>query len=443
MMTRAEGALSEIQPVRVLEVDVAVAIPAVSATLPSGRRHSRALLVVKLHEHPIGLVELDLGDSGLAPAGVAISIWKSLSDEVNRHLLADGLRPIDRLDPGGIPAETEPLCVRRRREAIERAPFVTVAIATRNRPELLSECLETLMVLEYGRYEILVVDNAPSDDATHELIRNRYASAPIRYVREPEPGLAIAHNRALRETSAEVIAFTDDDVLVDRLWLLELVRRFECERVACVTGMILPFELETPSQLWLEQYGGFSKGFHDRVFDLDRNRPADPLFPYAAGRLGSGASMAFRTDVLRRIGGFDPAIGVGTPALGGDDLAAFFDIVASGHAVAYTPCALVRHRHYADYESLRRQAYGYGVGLTAFLTKTLVDRPTRVFEVARMIPRGLVYALSPASGKNAGKSAGYPRELTWLELRGMLRGPDAYLRSRAGRRTRAVPTDGT
>jgi len=197
--------------------------------------------------------------------------------------------------------------------------------------------------------------------------------------------------------------------------------------------MILPLELETPAQLWLEQYGGFSKGFHDTLFDLEENRPAAALFPYTAGAFGSGASMAFRTDVLRHIGGFDPAIGAGTLALGGDDLAAFFDVVAAGYGVAYAPAALVRHRHRRDYESLRRQAYGYGVGLTAFLTKTVLDRPARLLEIGRRLPRGLAYALSPTSDKNAGKQADYPRRLTWLELKGMVHGPRAYIRSRRAR----------
>jgi cellulose synthase/poly-beta-1,6-N-acetylglucosamine synthase-like glycosyltransferase len=84
----------------------------------------------------------------------------------------------------------------------------------------------------------------------------------VRYVREDRPGLAIAHNRGLQEVTASLVAFTDDDVQVDPGWLRELVLEFLAdERVACVTGLILPMQLETPSQAWIEQFGGFGKGF--------------------------------------------------------------------------------------------------------------------------------------------------------------------------------------
>jgi hypothetical protein len=57
--------------------------------------------------------------------------------------------------------------------------------------------------------------------------------------------------------------------------------------------MIQPFELETQVQLWVEGWAGFNKGSQRRVFDLAGNRPDDPLFPFAAGKFGSGANMAF------------------------------------------------------------------------------------------------------------------------------------------------------
>jgi hypothetical protein len=140
--------------------------------------------------------------------------------------------------------------------------------------------------------------------------------------------------------------------------------------------------------------------------------------------------MAFRSEVLRDIGGFDPAIGVGTPARGGDDLAAFFRVVAGGHTLVYSPTAVVKHWNARDYRSLRRQAYGYGVGLAAYLTKTVIDEPRRLPALSVRAPRGIVYALSRHSPKNVSRSEDYPAELKWLERKGMLFGPVAYLRSR-------------
>ena len=60
------------------------------------------------------------------------------------------------------------------------------------------------------------------------------------------------------------------------------------DNVGCVTGMILPAELQTPAQGWIEQYGGFSKGFRRRIFDLNEYRPENPLHPYTRRRFWFG-----------------------------------------------------------------------------------------------------------------------------------------------------------
>jgi hypothetical protein len=115
--------------------------------------------------------------------------------------------------------------------------------------------------------------------------------------------------------------------------------------------------------------------------------------------------------------------------MGGDDLAAFFRVITSGEALVYEPAAIVRHAHYREYAALQRQIHGYGVGLTAFLTKAMLDQPRLLLTLAAKAPRGLVYALSPRSGKNTKKGTDYPEELTKLERQGMVQGPLAALRS--------------
>jgi GT2 family glycosyltransferase len=321
---------------------------------------------------------------------------------------------------------------------------ISVVVATRDRPAELGRCLRSLLAQSHPPQRIIVTDDAPGGQETPRTVaRCDSGTSLVKYVEADGRGLAAAHNRGLLEVDTLLVAFTDDDVVADRGWLARVVEAFSVSQdVGCVTGMILPLELETAEQVWLEGYAGFNKGPERRLFDLAENHPGDPLFPFAAGTLGSGANMAFSMRALGEIGGFDPALGAGTPARGGDDLAAFLEVLLHGYRLVYEPQAVVHHRHARNFPALRRQVYGYGVGLTAYLTKCLLDRPRLAIPVARQLPRALAHALGARSAKNARRPADYPRVLVRLERLGMLAGPAAYLRSRRQSRRRRGPRHG-
>lgn len=339
-------------------------------------------------------------------------------------------------------------------EPLPAPPAASVVVATRERADQLARALDSLLAQDHPDFEIVVVDNAPSTGETRELVERKYGER-VRYVCEPVPGLAVAHNRGLAAVRNEVVAFTDDDVVADPRWLTELTAPFADDpRLGCATGLILPARLRTPAQVLLESHGGFAKGFVPRTYDPEHPPADEPLFPFTAGRFGSGASMAFRTAVLRAAGGFDPATGAGTPARGGDDLYGFVRVLAQGQRLRYTPRALVWHHHRETWRDLETQAYGYGAGLTAYLTAILVNRPALLPAFLARVPGGLAHARGltavratgdgpdPGSGAGAGAGAGaapgghdsrthpWPRRLARLQRRGMLYGPVGYLRAR-------------
>ena len=105
----------------------------------------------------------------------------------------------------------------RRAETADR-PMISVVVCTRNRPQSLLATLRSLTAMSYRPFEVVVVDNAPSSEATREAVLAEYGGDPrVRYVREPRPGLSCARNRGIEEAAADIVAFTDDDVIVDRL----------------------------------------------------------------------------------------------------------------------------------------------------------------------------------------------------------------------------------
>lgn len=331
------------------------------------------------------------------------------------------------------------------RQAAEAVPpRTTVVVATRERAGRLARALDSLLGQDHPDHEILVVDNAPTTRETEALVTRKYA-ARVRYVREDTPGLAVAHNTGVAYARGEVVAFTDDDVVADPHWLTALTAPFAADPgLGCVTGLILPARLRTPAQILLESHGGFAKGFAPRLYDPLRPPADEPLFPFTAGSFGSGANMAFRAGALEAVGGFDPATGTGTAARGGDDLYAFVAVLSAGFRLRYTAEALVWHHHRETWQDLRNQAYGYGAGLTAYLTATLVRRPSLLPALLARLPRGLVHAKNMTAHRRAAEAPGvpgvpgehgapthpWPRSLSRLERRGMIYGPIGYAKAR-------------
>jgi hypothetical protein len=428
--TRARSAAVRTgEPAKTLELELTEPLRPLSMRASGDRRaYTRALCLVRLHQRPLGLVWLQPAGIELGSAALAQLIWNELRDRIREHLRADGLPEPASLPSEGLPAPGRPACSIERDAIRAQAPPVSIVVATRERPESLSVCLTSLLALDYPSFEIVVVDNAPETSRTRQLLQSSAFRGRVTYTREDRRGLAAAHNRGLAEAAGSIVAFTDDDVTVDRLWLLELARGFQrADRVACVTGLIVPAELDTHAQLIAEQLWGWSKGFSERVFDLTTDG-GDPLYPYTAGTFGSGANMAYDVTALRALGGFDPATGAGTLARGGDDLSGFFSVISAGHRLVYTPAAFVRHAHHADYEALRRQAYGYGVGLTAYLTKTVIDRPGRALDLVRLGRQGIARARDPRAATKSTRGD-RPADLARAERWGMVCGPAAYLRS--------------
>jgi glycosyltransferase involved in cell wall biosynthesis len=239
----------------------------------------------------------------------------------------------------------------------------TVAVCTRERPEDLKMCLDALMRLVDDGQEYLIVDNAPVTHATRHLVA-KYPRA--RYVCQPLVGLDRARNMALQEARHDIVAFCDDDAVPDAGWLRALCSGFCDPLVLGVTGLTLPYELETRAQEWFERYAGFSKGLTRKKFDGARHNVLN------VGQIGAGANMALRRSVIDLIGPFDEALDCGTLTRSGGDHDMFSRILKRGYRIVYEPVAINRHRHRRTWKELRNTIYGYGVGVYARLAKQLM-----------------------------------------------------------------------
>ncbi|WP_380175268.1 glycosyltransferase [Kineococcus sp. DHX-1] len=399
-------------------------------------------------------------------------------------LLWQGGRPFATLDlplppdPADVAARLEefPTDISRGEEAepLPSLPTVTVVVPTVvQRVADLDRCLTGLEALHHpggaAAVELLLVDNrpvVPAEDPLPELLARH---PRVRRLHAPRPGISQARNAGTAAARGDVVAFTDDDVLVDPRWVLALATRFATHpEEDVVTGLVVPAELETAAQRGYEaHYGGFGgtrrltpaqvvpvRGRPGRVRELGPDGDVRREFPvYGIGAFGAGANMAFRRPALRR--GFDVHLGTGTPARGGEDLAVLVDLLWRGGRLGYEPAAVVHHTHRRDLAGLEHQLRGNGVGYTAMLTALVHRDPRHLGALAGLVPAAAVAKLrwardrarsGPADARTSTSTSTStstdtvdPRRLVRLELRGMPWGPLAYWRARAA--ARPVPQE--
>ena len=143
-----------------------------------------------------------------------------------------------------------------------------------------------------------------------------------------------------------------------------------------MTGLVMPLQLETEPQLMFERYLGFGRGFERRwIEDVDPTPRSIALRHGNTGRLGTGANMAFRQSVLSTIGGFDPALDLGTVTNGGGDLDMFFRVIKAGGMLVYEPTALVRHCHRREWHELEEQLSDWGTAMRSYVERNRLNYP--------------------------------------------------------------------
>ncbi|MET4322922.1 glycosyltransferase [Bradyrhizobium sp. RT5a] len=300
------------------------------------------------------LIEFVLKETGARDSFSASEVSQLIFSHANVAIVADQIR------------------YERGRSLPAKMPSVTVAICTRDRPEWVDRCLSALTVLNpapselTAAFEVLVVDNAPPDGRTADVVARHTG---VRYVVEPKTGLNFGRNRALREAKGHFLAYIDDDVVVTPGWLAGLHEAWNDNPDAIAfTGLVLPFALETEAQVLFERRGGFRRGFQKKRFcavDLH-----NPLAPCGAGVFGAGANMAFDRKIVVEIGGFDEALDTGAPLPGGGDLDMFYRMARIGKPFVYEPQFAVLHDHRRESKQLRRQYWTWGLAHMAFIVKS-------------------------------------------------------------------------
>ncbi|MGH3080263.1 MAG: glycosyltransferase [Gaiellaceae bacterium] len=362
--------MADFTPHKVVHVDLAEGLPELEPD-PDGRH-----LFVVFWWKDAALAHAELAPDQLAPHGLANVVAHLIAPAVGDLLFPTGFEGVDRTLPplprppapelAGLVALEDPLAhlATRADGGPPRTRLsASLVICTRERPEPLQRCLESIAAATTAPSEVIVVDNAPDTGSTREVVEG---FPGVRWVAEERRGLSAARNTGVAEAEGDVVVFTDDDTAVHPEWLARLLEEFESESVMAVTGLVLPAELDTEAQVIFQQwFGGFNHGYRRMRFGRDfyeaTRGDAAPVW-----KIGAGANMAVRREAFEHVGHFDERLGAGAAGCS-EDSEFWYRLLAAGWECRYQPRSIVFHHHRSDHAGLERQAHDYIRGHVAAL----------------------------------------------------------------------------
>jgi len=211
-------------------------------------------------------------------------------------------------------------------------PLVTVAICTRNRAAFLEKAVRSVLRQMTGGTELLIIDNASTDDTPAVAARLAAANPGVNVLREGELGLSAARNAALKNGRGQFVLFLDDDATAEPGWLAAYQRFLSAppsEKIAVVGGAVVN-EYEVPPPKWVNASATFDSGGSPR-----RLAYRGSLF---------GGNIAYRREAALAAGMFDTRLGrKGKSMMGREESDLNIRLQDAGHEIWWLPGATILH----------------------------------------------------------------------------------------------------
>ncbi|HKS35797.1 MAG TPA: glycosyltransferase, partial [Verrucomicrobiae bacterium] len=219
---------------------------------------------------------------------------------------------------------------------LARVPKVSVVVASYNGARTLKACLDSLSLLNYPDYEVILVDDGSTDDTP--AIARSFPS--VRCLRQDNHGLSVARNTGIAAATGEIVAFTDSDCRADEDWLRHLVGALVNSEFAGIGGHnFLPPDDSCVAAAVLVSPGG----------------PAHVMLNDREAEHVPGCNMAFYKWALEEIGGFDPVF-----RKAGDDVDVCWRLQERGYRIGFSPSGFVWHYRRSTVPAYLKQQAGYG-----------------------------------------------------------------------------------
>jgi GT2 family glycosyltransferase len=225
-------------------------------------------------------------------------------------------------------------------------PLVSIVVLNRDGATHLRRLLAGLLErTSYPRLELIVVDNASSDDSL-ELLRSFEAPFPISILANAHnESFSDANNQGAEAARGELLLFLNNDIEpFEPGWLVELVACLEATRAGAVSAtLIYPDEKgDSPSGYSVQSQRAWLRGSVDNLvvepdseqrelFDASFGEDVDSAFPIGAGFL-------IESELFRRIGGFTHGY-----VYGAEDQDLFLKVREQGRPTLYSGRTFLIH----------------------------------------------------------------------------------------------------
>lgn len=221
---------------------------------------------------------------------------------------------------------------------------LSIIITTLNRNVKLHDCINSILQNTWKNFEIILIDqNTPYDSSFNQ--------PKLKYIHTGQIGKSKAFNIGIKQSTGDVLVFTDDDCIVSKRWLVTIQQTFyQFPEIAGVFGKTLPYKPNEhkdhlcPSTFENEKSNMISRpGRHWKI-------------------IGFGSNMAFRKKTLESWGGFKEWLGPGTVGISAEDAELALRMILRGEKLYYNSKVIVYHNRWLTHKEYQTQELFYACG---------------------------------------------------------------------------------
>lgn len=245
--------------------------------------------------------------------------------------------------------------------------MISILIATRNRPKQIRACIDSIFQNDFTDFEIILIDQ--SSRSNNYLRDLKHKSRMLTYIRMNKKGKSKALNYALKLAKGEILAFTDDDCIVDANWLKTIHKTYKSyPRISGVFGNTYPYEEKKhPNKIC------------PATFKSTKVQLCNSPHIVHYHCLGQGNNMSLKKKNVLAVGGFPEWLGVGTLTQAGEESEVIYKLLKEEYTLMTNPNMVVFHNRWLAFNEERFLQSRYTRGWMSFCSFNLIKEDFSLF----------------------------------------------------------------